>query len=95
MNDEPVTAGIKFPARISVEHKDNLETWAHETWLHFDGADHSRLTLVLSDVQVNALLCGDVHASDPQRRARDLYVAGHIEIDEFERRLSFHDPIRG
>jgi hypothetical protein len=81
----PIHVAIKFPSRIRVEHTLNYRTVRHETSLNFHGSDGSRLTVILSDQQVHALM--GIRATDPLQMARDLYVAGHIEVDEFERRM--------
>ena len=82
---KPLTAGIRFPHRISAEHTTDLRTFGPQFTLRFHGSDGSQLAVVLSLEQVQALM--GIKAIDPGKVARDLYVAGHIDVDEFERRL--------
>jgi hypothetical protein len=76
---------LRFPRRISAEVAFDYAAGRNEYRLHFDGGD-DRLTVVLSREQVNVL--AGLQPTDPGEMARDLYVAGHIDIDEFERRLT-------
>lgn len=76
---------IKHPSRIWVERTVNYATFEDSIWLRFGGSDGSRLTVILSQAQANALM--GLGSTDPAEMARDLYVSGHIEVDELERRL--------
>ena len=83
--ERPIRVAIKYPTRISVEHTPDYATFAQNASLHFDGTDGSRLTVILSEDQVSALM--GIRSTDPSKMARDLYIRGHIDVEEFERRL--------
>lgn len=76
---------IKHPVRIESDVVPNYGGGGFDAHLHFVGSDGSRLSVILSEQQVDALM--RLEARDPDRMARDLYVSGRIEIDEFERRV--------
>lgn len=84
---------IKHPARIEVELVPNFPVSGDDVGLHFYATNGDRVTVVLSIEQANAMV--GVGSRDPAKMARDLYVSGRIEIDEFERRLDREVHARG
>jgi hypothetical protein len=85
--NERLNVGILFPHRIRAERRqEGGNPFDRPTlWLIFEDAKGSRVRIGLSEEQCHVLT--GLRPCDPQQMARDLYVSGHIEADEFERRL--------
>jgi hypothetical protein len=78
---------IRFPDRITVEHLYDFEAMERTVRLRFWDTKGDSLTVDLSPRQVEDLVGYHPEDHPVGGPAIELYVNGHIEVDELERRL--------
>lgn len=76
---------IKYPTRVSVTSAPDL--MSKDIWLEFGTGDGDRMTIILTELQVQELLSGALSRKNAVENARDLYVSGAVELDVFEKEL--------